>query len=692
MFFSDSYKKVLDQALDAVVTIDHNNNITFFNKAAEKMWGYKRSEVMGQNVKMLVPKVIQHKHDDLVNENRKTGNDKIVGKSRDLEIERKDGSVFWGNLSLTKINTVKGNHYTAFVKDITEVHEAQERISQTLEQALDAVVSIDENNNVVFFNEAAEKLWGYSRDEVLGQNVKMLVPETIRPNHDDMVNANRETGIDKIVGTDRDVEIHRKDGSVVWGNLSLSRVTLGDKITYTAFVKDINLQRRQKAIIDQTLEQALDAVVSIDENNNIVLFNKSAENLWGYSRDEVLGRNVKMLVPKEIQSNHDDLVNANRKTGVDKIVGTSRNVEINRKDGSKLWGNLSLSKVEIDGSVLYTAFVKDVTLELEQAERVKLLSLVADGTDNSVVITDSKGFIEYTNPGFVNMTGYTLDEVKGKKPGDFLQGPLTDSITVQNIRNNLSTLNPFYDEILNYHKDGSSYWISLSINPVKNDKGEVEKFISIQANITETKKEALSSSARIDAINQSNIVIEWDPQGNTKSLNTKAQEVLKKLNMSNLNLNKFVNDEEFNQLKSFKAVSFERKIQNEDLFRWISGNIQPIEGINKEIEMFVLYCTDVTERKQAVEQSNDLVNNVLSRVSDIADEISEISDQTNLLSLNATIEAARAGKHGDGFNVVAGEVRNLSGRSSQSAQEISSLVDETRQKLSSLDDTEDANG
>lgn len=266
-----------------------------------------------------------------------------------------------------------------------------------LEQALDAVVTIDGNNNITFFNDSAERLWGYTREEVIGQNVKMLVPQEIQANHDNYVNANRDTGHDKIVGTSRDVEIHRKDGTVIWGNLSLSKVEVNDDITYTAFVKDITEDKRNREIINQTLEQAIDAVITIDEHNNVTFFNRAAEKLWGYTREEVIGQNVKMLVPHEIQGNHDNYVNANRTTGKDKIVGTSREVPVYRKDGSMLYGNLSLSKVDLGNKILYTAFVKDVTEEVKQREKVKILSLVADETDNSVVITDANRKIGIAN-------------------------------------------------------------------------------------------------------------------------------------------------------------------------------------------------------------------------------------------------------------------------------------------------------
>ena len=220
----DSYlRQVLNQAIDAVVTIDEDNHVTYFNSAAEKLWGYQKHEVIGKNVRILVPLAIQHEHDQYVNDNRDTGIDKIVGTSRDIKVERKDGTSIWCNLSLSKVRTQSGICYTAFVKDISKQKSSAEIIDQTLEQCIDAVVTIDESNRVVFFNKAAEKLWGFHRDQVLGQNVKMLVPVNIQSSHDNYINSNRETNVDKIVGTSRDLAISTIDNRQLWVNLSLSK-------------------------------------------------------------------------------------------------------------------------------------------------------------------------------------------------------------------------------------------------------------------------------------------------------------------------------------------------------------------------------------------------------------------------------------------------------------------------------------
>ncbi len=379
-------EKVLGQSVDSVIMINDQNIVTFINDSAIKMWGYTKEEVIGKNVKMLVPKEIQANHDNFVNKNRRTREDIIVGTSRDVELVRKDGSKTWINLALSRLESDDGVGYVGFARDISAQRQARETMQQVLEQALDGVISIDSNNIVTFMNSAAEKLWGISRETVIGNNVKMLVPNEIKASHDSLVNANRSTGINKIVGTSRDIDLIRPDGDTIQANLSLCKVEVGGEIGYTAFVRDITEAKLAQEAIDQTLEQALDSVVSIDDHNIVTMFNKAAEELWGYKRHEVIGQNVKMLVPMELQANHDNLVNANRNTGVNKIVGTVREVPVFCKDGSKKWGSLSLSKVEVSGRILYTAFLRDVTEEVEMRDGMN--EIMANVAKSSSEIAD----------------------------------------------------------------------------------------------------------------------------------------------------------------------------------------------------------------------------------------------------------------------------------------------------------------
>jgi methyl-accepting chemotaxis protein len=559
-----------------------------------------------------------------------------------------------------------------------------------LDQAIDAVVTIDDANIITYFNAAAERLWGYSAEEAIGQNVKMLVPSEIRSVHDDYVNANRETGVDKIVGTSRDIQIERRDGTRPWCNLSLSRVVSETGTSYTAFVKDITEQHEAVERIDQTLEQCLDAVVTIDEDNNVIFFNAAAERLWGCSRGDVMGRNVKMLVPKAIQANHDDLVNQNRITGHDKIVGTSREIEIETLDGRTVWGDLSLSKVELEGKIVYTAFITDITEAKAQRDRVATLSLVADETDNSVIITDSRGFIEYVNPGFVKLTGYTPEDAIGNRPGDLLQGRHTSNETRARIRQNLVDKVPFYEEILNYTKSGETYWISLAVNPIFDRNGQLVKFVSIQANIDETKKSSLENDVRLEAISASNLVMEFTPRGelqyaNPLTLRCLGHQSVEELTRPLGSLSRYVSSESWSELQRGQSISTELRIDDlrPETVR-LAVVISPVVDLDGAVNKILVYGEDVSERNALIETSYQAMASVLDRISNITSSIDAISDQTNLLALNATVESARAGEAGKGFAVVADEVRVLAQRTTASASEIEELIGETKHHVDQL--------
>lgn len=270
------------------------------------------------------------------------------------------------------------------VKQRELAEKENKRNFESLNQAVDAIVKINQNKEITFFNEAAVKLFQRSREEVMGQNIKTIVPTEFKAPHDSYVDANIQTGVNKVVGSGREVYVELPSGKRIPVFLSLSKVVMGDEIEYTAFIKDITTEVENRERITQTLEQALDGVVTIDgRTKEILFFNKAAESMWGYGREEVLGKNIKVIVPPEHQAPHDSYVDANVNGAPNKIVGTSRDVEVQRKDGSRFWANLAISKVVLGDQILYTAFCKDVTAqkanELAFEESAKFIDHLAQG-------------------------------------------------------------------------------------------------------------------------------------------------------------------------------------------------------------------------------------------------------------------------------------------------------------------------
>lgn len=448
--------------------------------------------------------------------------------------------------------------------------------------------------------------------------------------------------------------------------------------------------------IGQTLEQALDAVVSIDHNNCVTFFNAAAERLWGYARSEVIGQNVRMLVPRIHQSRHDGYVNSNRDTGRDTIVGTSREVEIERKDGSLVWGNLSLSKVRTGGQIHYTAFVRDVTAEVERRREMELLSLVANETDNSVLIVDAEGRVEFVNRGFTALTGYVADEVMGRNPGSLLEGKDTCRKTLGRMWGRLAKGQSVVEEVLFYKKSGEPYWVSMAVNPVRNAAGQVVRYVQVETDVTATKQRALEYNVRFDAIRASSAVAEFDPAGDLIDANAIVSAMLGQREVAAGELPEVPSGllQALVGAADYQLLMQGEPVHREVCFRaadgsesWVAAHLSPISDVNGRIVKVILYGTDVTTRKQTITETNDAMGEVLKvseQIDKIVSTINGISIQTQLLALNAAIEAAHAGRAGRGFAVVAEEVRNLSVRSADAAREIGELVGTTKTRIDDL--------
>ena len=169
-------------------------------------------------------------------------------------------------------------------------------------------------------------------------------------------------------------------------------------------------------------------------------------------------------------------------------------------------------------------------LRQQEAEQSKLALIVAR-TNNAVGLTDAQGRMEWVNEGFTRLTGYTLAEIRGKKPGSVLQGPETDPATVKYIRDQLKKGQGFSVEILNYKKDKRKYWVAIEVQPIRDAAGKITNYMAIESDITErTNAERMlrTTNALQRAILQGAgyAIIYTDPQGIIQLFNPAAERML----------------------------------------------------------------------------------------------------------------------------------------------------------------------
>ncbi len=432
------------------------------------------------------------------------------------------------------------------------------------------------------------------------------------------------------------------------------------------------------------------AVIDFAMDGTILHANDKFLDAMGYTLHEVQGQHHRMFVDPQERDGH-----AYREFWQALNAGEYRSGEYRRvgRGGREVWIHGSYNPILSRKGVPFkvTKYATDITEQVHGRNRVALLSLVADGTANSVVITGSDGLIQYVNPGFTRLTGYSFEEALGKKPGKLLQGRHTDQGTVQEIRNALEAQRPFYQEIMNYTKKGEPYWIALSISPVFGADGRLDRYVSIQADVTQTKIASMEFTTRMLAIEQTNAVLEWNTAGRLTRLNATAMALLKVANLQaaagleDLQYEYLFGEEQRASLRGGNSLAVDLMVRNLDGEEvYLSTTLQGLRDVEGKPRGVVMYASDVTSRRRKVAQAESLMGSVLTRISSVATEISNISYQTNILAINAAIEAAHAGDAGQSFAVVADEVRSLSLRSSGSTSEIANLVDETRKRIDSL--------
>jgi PAS domain S-box-containing protein len=181
-------RAVVDHAVDGLITIDARGNVESFYPACERIFGYASREVLGKNIKVLMPEPYHSEHDGYLSHYVATGEARIIGTAgREVSGRRKDGSIFPMDLSVSAFQLEDGRHYSGIIRDITERKAAEREIKENamrfkgvIDSILDGLITINSRAVIESFNPAAERIFGYTSAEALGQNVKMLMPEPVK--------------------------------------------------------------------------------------------------------------------------------------------------------------------------------------------------------------------------------------------------------------------------------------------------------------------------------------------------------------------------------------------------------------------------------------------------------------------------------------------------------------------------------
>jgi PAS domain S-box-containing protein len=371
-----NYRELLEAAPDAMLVVDQGGDIVLLNMQAEKQFGYRRDELLGRNVTSIIPKGFV--------ERLLADQPQQIGMGIELNGRRKDGSIFPLELMLSPLDSPAGILVMAAIRDIsvrrrTELQLAQMegRYRGLLEAAPDAMVVVNQSGGIVLLNKQAEKQFGYHRDELLGQKVTTIIPKGFaeRLIADELRPV--EEALAQQIGMGIELSGRRKDGSEFPLELMLSPLEGPDGFLVTAAIRDISVRRMAAmhlALMESRyrglLEAAPDAMVVVNQAGFVVLLNLQAEKQFGYLHGELLGRNVKQIIPDGFAER---LIADGLRSAEDALtqqIGMGIELNGRRKDGSEFPLELMLSPLGSGEDVLVTAAIRDISARKRAEEHL----------------------------------------------------------------------------------------------------------------------------------------------------------------------------------------------------------------------------------------------------------------------------------------------------------------------------------
>ena len=230
----------------------------------------------------------------------------------------------------------------------------------------DAILSKNLKGIIQTWNEGATRLFGYEREEMVGQSIRRLIPPDRMKEEEAILRRLRQGKRVEHYETVR----RRKDGTLLHVSISISPIRDADDrvIGAAKIIRDITDQRQADVAVRESVqrmraivETAVDAIITIDERGTIESVNPSTVRLFGYSAADMLGNNVSMLMPEPYQSEHDGYLHSYLRTGHARIIGIGRDVVAMRKDGTTFPINLAVSEVALEGRRLFTGIVHDLS-------------------------------------------------------------------------------------------------------------------------------------------------------------------------------------------------------------------------------------------------------------------------------------------------------------------------------------------
>lgn len=367
----DRYRLLVDGIADyAIIMLDPAGHIQSWNAGARQILGYSEEQILAQPVLSLFSEETLNNHfpPSLLSHVAQHGQYEV-----DTWLHRQDGSEFWANVLITALFQTDGTliGYSQIIKDLSERRRIDERFRRVVESAPNAMVMVNHHGCIEMVNTQAERLFNYSRAEMLGQKIEILVPERFRHGHPVKRDMFLHAPQSRPMGAGRDLFGRRKDGSEFPIEIGLNPIETDEGMMVLSSIVDISERKRLEERFRRVVESAPNAMVMVNSQGRIEMVNTQAELLFHYTRAELLGQLIEILVPERFRHEHPGKRHQFFGDLQSRPMGAGRDLFGRRKDGSEFPIEIGLNPIETEDGMMVLSSIVDISDRKQKELRIQ---------------------------------------------------------------------------------------------------------------------------------------------------------------------------------------------------------------------------------------------------------------------------------------------------------------------------------
>lgn len=265
--------------------------------------------------------------------------------------------------------------------------ESMQRLEGIVASAMDGIITVNDRQRIVLFNPAAERMFGLSARDALGQHISQFMPERYRQAHAAHIHRFSATGVtNRQMGSLGAISGLRSDGEEFPIEASISQVQVGEERLFTVILRDITARKAaEDALVESRrrmegiVESAMDALITVDEQHRIMLFNPAAERMFGVAAADAIGAPLETFIPERFRAGHAEHIHRFKVAGVtNRRMGALGAVSGLRANGEEFPVEASISQVEVGGARIATVILRDITERKANEEARHLLAREVD--------------------------------------------------------------------------------------------------------------------------------------------------------------------------------------------------------------------------------------------------------------------------------------------------------------------------